>query len=63
VHRTVFPSDFLADFGFRPVRWEGDVALARLELGGLQPVEEGPTHRAWRKIKEAFAPAPVPQRP
>ena len=32
VHRTVFPSDFLADFGFVAVRWEGDVCLARLEL-------------------------------
>ena len=63
VHRTVFPSDFLADFGFRAVRWEGEVCLARLELAGLQPVEEGLTARAWRKAKEAFAPAPVPQRP
>ncbi len=27
VHRTIFPSDFLADFGFFPVRWEGRVAL------------------------------------
>jgi hypothetical protein len=63
VHRTIFPSDFLADFGFYPVRWEGQVALARLELGGLQPVAEGPTARVWRKVKEAFAPAPVPQRP
>jgi hypothetical protein len=63
VHRTIFPSDFLADFGFYPVRWDGDVALARLELGGLQPAEEGRPARAWRKVKEAFAPAPVPQRP
>jgi hypothetical protein len=63
VHRTVFPADFLADFGFVAVRWEGEVCLARLELGGLQPVEEGPTARAWRKVKEAFVPAPVPQRP
>jgi hypothetical protein len=63
VHRTVFPSDFLADFGFRALRWEGDVCLARLELGGLQPVEDGLTTRAWRKLKEALAPAPVPQRP
>jgi hypothetical protein len=63
VHRTVFPSDFLADFGFYPVRWEGEVCLARLELGGLQPVEEGLTARSWRKVKEAFAPSPVPQRP
>jgi hypothetical protein len=63
VHRTVFPSDFLADFGFVPVRWEGEVCLARLELGGLQPIEDGLTVQAWRKVKEAFAPAPVPQRP
>jgi hypothetical protein len=63
VHRTVFPSDFLADFGFRALRWEGDVCLARLELGGLQPVEDGLTTRAWRKLKEALVPAPVPQRP
>jgi hypothetical protein len=63
VHRTVFPSDFLADFGFTAVRWEGDVCLARLELGGLQPVEDGLTARAWRKLKEALTPAPVPQRP
>lgn len=63
VHRTIFPSDFLADFGFHAVRWDGDVALARLELGGLQPAEEGLRAKAWRKVKEAFEPAPVPQRP
>ena len=63
VHRTIFPTDFLADFGFFPVRWEGRVALARLELGGLQPVMEGKRARVLRKVKEAFEPAPVPQRP
>jgi hypothetical protein len=63
VHRTIFPSDFLADFGFHAFRWQGRVALARLELGGLQPVEEGKMAVAWRKVKEAFVPAPVPQRP
>lgn len=63
VHRTIFPADFLADFGFYPVRWEGDVSLARLEVGGLQAAEDGKTARAWRKVKEAFTPAPVPQRP
>jgi hypothetical protein len=63
VHKTIFPSDFLADFGFYPVRWEGDVALGRLELGGLQPVEEGLSAVVWRKVKEAFIPAPVPERP
>lgn len=63
VHRTIFPSDFLADFGFYPVRWQGRVALARLELAGLQPVEDGMTVKAWRKVKDSFVPAPVPQRP
>ena len=63
VHRTIFPSDFLADFGFYPLRWDGEVALGRLELGGLQPVLEGTRAKVWRKLKEAFAPAPVPQRP
>jgi hypothetical protein len=63
VHRTIFPSDFLADFGFYPVRWEGDVTLARLELGGLQPVAEGKAAAVWHKVKEAFTPPPVPERP
>jgi hypothetical protein len=63
VHRTVFPSDFLADFGFRTVRVQGRVELARLELGGLVPVEEGLKARVVRVLKQAVAPAPVPQRP
>ena len=63
VHRTIFPTDFLADFGFSPVRWDGRVALARLELGGLQPVLEGRREAVLRKVKEAFVPAPVPHRP
>ena len=63
VHRTIFPTDFLADFGFRPLRWEGPVALARLELGGLQPVLERSRASVIRRVKEAFTPAPVPQRP
>ena len=63
VHRTVFPADFLADFGFRPVRAQGRVELARLELGGLQPVIEGRRAKAMRVLKQAVSPAPVPQRP
>jgi len=63
VHRTVFPSDFLADFGFRSVRVQGRVELARLELGGLIPVHEGMPARVFRALKEALTPAPVPQRP
>ena len=63
VHRTVFPRDFLADFGFRPVRAQGRVELVRLDLGGLVPVAEGKRSSVLRLVKEAFTPAPVPQRP
>jgi hypothetical protein len=63
VHKTIFPSDFLGDFGFFPVRRHGRVELARLELGGLQPVAEGTRDKVLRAVKDAFAPAPVPQRP
>ena len=59
-HRTVFPADFLGDFGFRVVRTSGRVGLARLELGGLVPVEEGRRARVLRVVKEAFLPEPVP---
>jgi hypothetical protein len=62
VHRTVFPHDFLADLGFRSVRHAGRVELARLELGGLVPVMEGRRAEVLRRMKEVFAPAPVPQR-
>jgi hypothetical protein len=62
VHRTVFPRDFLADFGFRTLRAQGRVELCRLELGGLQPVLEGRRADVLQKLKEVFAPAPVPQR-
>ena len=47
VHRTVFPRDFLSDFGFETVRAQGRVELARLELGGLQPVAEGRGPRSF----------------
>jgi hypothetical protein len=63
VHRTVFPRDFLSDFGFSTVRTSGRVELVRLELGGLQPVLEGRRAHVLRVVKEAFTPAPVPQRP
>ena len=63
VHKTVFPRDFLSDFGFETVRHTGRVELVRLELGGLQPVVEGRRARVIELVKEAFQPAPVPQRP
>jgi hypothetical protein len=62
VHRTVFPRDFLADFGFRTLRAEGRVELCRLELGGLQPVLEGKRAEVLQKLREVFLPEPVPQR-
>ena len=62
-HRTLFPADFLADFGFVPVRAHGGVELARLELGGLQPVEEGAREKVLQVVRDAFTPAPAPQRP
>ena len=63
VHRTVFPRDFLADFGFLTVRAHGRVELVRLELGGLQPVAEGTREKVLRVVRDAFVPAPAPQRP
>ena len=63
VHKTIFPADFLADFGFRAVRTAGFVELARLEFGGLVPVVEGKREKVLRVVKEAFAPAPAPVPP
>ena len=63
MHKTIFPRDFLADFGFVTVRSQGRVELARLEFGGLLPVVEGTRERVLRVVREAFVPAPAPQRP
>jgi hypothetical protein len=63
VHKTVFPQDFLADFGFEVVRAAGRVGLSRLELGGLQPVLEGTREKVLRVVREAFVPDPVPAPP
>jgi hypothetical protein len=61
VHRTVFPQDFLADFGFQVVRSAGRVGLSRLELGGLQAVEEGRREKVLSAVRGAFGvPEPVP---
>jgi hypothetical protein len=66
VHRTVFPQDFLADFGFVVVRAAGRVGLSRLELGGLQAVEEGRREKVLSAVRSAFGvpepvPAPIPR--
>jgi len=61
VHKTVFPQDFLADFGFRVVRTAGRAGLARLELGGLVPVVEGRREQVLRVVRGALGvPEPVP---
>jgi len=63
VHRTVFPRDFLADFGFRTVRSTGRIELARLDLGGLQPAAEGTREKVLKVVREAFQPTPEPTPP
>jgi hypothetical protein len=63
VHKTIFPADFLGDFGFVTLRKSGRVELARLDLGGLQPVAEGTREKVLRVVKDAFVPAPVPEVP
>lgn len=60
VHKTIFPADFLGDFGFRIVRSSGRVGLARLELGGLVPAVETVREKALRLAKQALLPEPVP---
>jgi hypothetical protein len=60
VHRTVFPRDFLDEFGFATLRSQGRVELCRLELGGLQPVEEGRRAKVLRVVQDAFTPTPLP---
>ena len=63
LHKTIFPRDFLSDFGFQTLRAQGRVELVRLELGGLQPVLEGTREKVLRVVRDAFVPAPAPQRP
>jgi hypothetical protein len=63
VHKTIFPRDFLSDFGFITVRSAGRIELTRLDFGGLQPVIEGTRERVLRAVKEAFSPAPAPVPP
>ena len=65
-HRTIFPRDFLGDYGFRPLRTEGPVELMRLELGGLvAAVEpEGVVAEALRHARSIISlPRPVGNAP
>ncbi len=60
VHRTVVPRGFLDEFGFVTLRAHGKVELCRLELAGLQPVEEGRRAKVLRVVQDAFSPSPAP---
>lgn len=60
VHRTVFPRDFLDEFGFGTLRAHGRVELCRLDLRGLAPVEEGRRAKVLRVVQDAFSPSPAP---
>src|SRR6476661_8246775 len=63
VHKTIFPRDFLSDFGFRTIRSAGLVELVRLELGGLARGVVGTPGKVLRGVKEASTPAPAPAPP
>jgi hypothetical protein len=62
VHRTIFPRDFLSDFGFQTMRSSGPIELVRLDLSGLAPVVEGRRAKVLRVVRSAFSPTPLPQR-
>jgi hypothetical protein len=58
-HRTVFPRDFLADYGFSTLRSAGRVELMRLELGGLEPAtEDGRVAQVVRRAATIITGAP-----
>jgi hypothetical protein len=63
-HRTVFPRDFLSDFGFQVLRTSGRIELMRLELGGIVSVaqEEGLVSRALGVIRSRASGVPAPVR-
>ena len=64
VHRTIFPRDFLSDFGFFTVRSAGRVELARLELGGCSPLRgAAPRCCASSKRRSPLSRSPAPRRP
>ena len=64
VHKTIFPRDFLSDFGFVTVRAQGRVELARLELGGLAAGRRGHAREGARaSCARRSCPAPAPHRP
>ena len=56
LHRTIFPYDFLRDFGFQPRRAAGRIELMRLDLGGI---ELAPESSMLERLKARLAVVPA----
>jgi hypothetical protein len=58
-HRTIFPADFLADFGFVVTRSAGMIELMRLDL---RAIELEPERQRLARLRERLAPliSPAP---
>ena len=52
-HRTIFPADFLADFGFVARRSAGTIELMRLDL---RAIELAPDRDRLARLRERLAP-------
>jgi hypothetical protein len=58
-HRTIFPADFLRDFGFQTARTAGRVELARLDLRGIEAVPDSTLTGRLRARLAPLFPAPA----
>ena len=58
-HRTIFPADFLRDFGFQGRRTAGRIELVRLDLRGTVPVEEATLTERIKARLAVIQPAPA----
>jgi hypothetical protein len=56
LHRTIFPHDFLRDFGFQPRRAAGRIELMRLDLRGI---ELAPQSSMLERLKARLAVVPA----
>jgi hypothetical protein len=56
-HRTIFPADFLADFGFHSRRSAGRIELMRLDL---RAIELEPERQRLARLRDRLAPLVSP---
>jgi len=56
-HRTIFPADFLADFGFHSRRAAGRIELMRLDL---RAIELEPERQRLARLRDRLAPLVTP---